>query len=331
MRKDNIKIGNIIAKKYKKKYGIITYSGTLAIELALINSGLKNGDKVIISNNVCYSIINILFKLKSVPIVICPKNNFVLSKEEIEFVINHYDADGFLLIYQYGMAIEIGDIKIKHPNLIIIEDIAQAWNIEIKNYRVGESSDFIVTSFGKTKPLSLGIGGALLTNKNILSCIDFCDSNSRETSKIMYPYAFPDCNIIDCNKLFEEANKIVKVQRKVSNLFSNFFQEYPFIEIFKDNYGNKSVWHRFPIWINDEKEFKKIISFLDILKIEYQLPHKQELDGLEFVRKNSIIVNFTYKKSNMILLRTRVLNINSLKLKLDKLKKYIKTDKNCEN
>lgn len=321
MKENNLGLGKMFANKFDKKYGVITYSGTLAIELSLLHSGLKKGDKVIVANNVCYSIINTLFKLNFVPVVICPQNNLFLTSVEVEDAIKQYDAKGILLIYQYGIVMELGNIKEKYPYIVIIEDIAQAWGIEIANYSIGKYSDYIVTSFGKTKPLSYGIGGAILTNNNILDFMDFCDVDSRDTVNILYSYALPICDKIDYNYLCEKADRNVRRQRLVAKLFSDFFINYSFITFHHDKDQNQSVWHRFPIWIEDSKKFQKVICFLDKIGLEYQLPHDKELNELKKVENEAIIVESKYKKKGLILLRTRISNISDLKRRLYKLNK----------
>ena len=58
MINNNKLLGEKFAHQFNKKYGVITYSGTLAIEVALSNIGLKKGDKVLVLSEVCYSIVN---------------------------------------------------------------------------------------------------------------------------------------------------------------------------------------------------------------------------------------------------------------------------------
>ena len=59
---NNKLLGEKFAQDFNKKYGIITYSGTLAIEIALSSLGLKKGDKILVLSEICYSIVNTILK-----------------------------------------------------------------------------------------------------------------------------------------------------------------------------------------------------------------------------------------------------------------------------
>lgn len=174
-------LGEKFAHQFNKKYGIITYSGTLAIEVALSNLGLKKGDKVLVLSEVCYSIVNTILKLDLIPVIVTSKNGLYLTDEDVDNVLNDQNINCILLVHQYGILNKINLEKYKNKGIKIIEDVAQAWNIGSDNYKIGEHSDIIVTSFGKTKPLSYGIGGGLFfNNESIFKMIDYCDNESRK-------------------------------------------------------------------------------------------------------------------------------------------------------
>ena len=60
---NNKLLGEKFAQDFNKKYGIITYSGTLAIEIALSSLGLKKGDKILVLSEICYSIVNTILSV----------------------------------------------------------------------------------------------------------------------------------------------------------------------------------------------------------------------------------------------------------------------------
>ena len=86
MRENNLKLGKELACYFNKKYGVITYSGTLAIEVAL-SLVFNENDNILISSEVCYSIVNTILKLKMNPIIVKPKNNIFLTYEDIDNAI----------------------------------------------------------------------------------------------------------------------------------------------------------------------------------------------------------------------------------------------------
>ena len=95
---DNRLLGNKIAKIFNKKNGVITYSGTLALEISLINLKLKKNSIVLVSSLVCYSIINTIKKLNLIPLIVVPKNYFSLTDEDIDNALKKYEVKCILLV-----------------------------------------------------------------------------------------------------------------------------------------------------------------------------------------------------------------------------------------
>ena len=109
----NSLLGSKLAKYFNKKYGIITYSGTLAIEVALKSLKLKRKSKVLISSNVCYSIINTVLKLGLVPVIKTPNNGLFFTNDDIDVVIDKEIIDCILLVHQFGILNNISKRKYK--------------------------------------------------------------------------------------------------------------------------------------------------------------------------------------------------------------------------
>lgn len=309
MKDENIKLGSTLAKYYNKKFGIITYSGTLAIEVALTNIDLEKNANILVSSNVCYSIINTILKLQMNPIIVDPINDLYLTEEDVLKVINNQKIDCIIQVHQYGILNDIGDIKNKYKYIKIIEDVAQAWNIKSNSYFIGKYSDVVVTSFGSTKPLKLGIGGGVFFNNDILiDNIDYCDNESRESKKNLLSYLLPICDKIDVNKLMSIGNKIVREQRSNVDEYLKIFRNQKIFE-YIDISNVSNTWHRYPIWVNNKQLYLKIINMISETELQYQLPHEIILKDLSMCYDCKKIDNRKQKKY-FILLRTKDINIS---------------------
>ena len=309
MKDENIKLGSTLAKYYNKKFGIITYSGTLAIEIALTNIDLEKNANILVSSNVCYSIINTILKLQMNPIIVDPANDLYLTEEDILKVINNQKIDCIIQVHQYGILNDIGDIKNKYKYIKIIEDVAQAWDIRSSDYFIGKYSDVVVTSFGSTKPLKLGIGGGVFFNNDILiDNIDYCDNESRESKKNLLSYLLPICDKIDVNKLMSIGNKIVREQRSNVDEYLKIFRNQKIFE-YIDISNVSNTWHRYPIWVNNKQLYLKIINMISETELQYQLPHEIILKDLSMCYDCKKIDNRKQKKY-FILLRTKDINIS---------------------
>jgi len=304
---NNKLLGAKFAQEFNKKYGIITYSGTLAIETALISLKLKKGSKVLVLSEVCYSIVNTILKLDLIPVIIIPENGLSLTNNDIDKILIKENIDCILLVHQYGILNDIDLKKYKEKDIKIIEDVAQIWNTNDSNYSIGKYSDIVVTSFGKTKPLSYGIGGGLFFDENsIFDNIDYYDNNSREKNTILLSYTYPLCENIEYEKLKSNADNIVKEQRRNSNKYYEILKENSSIKCI--DYDNKHAFHRFPIWVDNYEVYHKIVNKIKNTDLEYQLLHEVSLIDLER-NINCIKYNNQNQSKYVILLRTRNVNI----------------------
>lgn len=323
----NSLLGSKLAKYFNKKYGIITYSGTLAIEVALKSLRLKRKSKVLISSNVCYSIINTVLKLELVPVIKMPNNGLFFTNDDIDVVIDKEIIDCILLVHQFGILNNISKRKYKNLNIKIIEDVAQAWDLKDNNgiNNIGIDSDIVVTSFGITKPISYGIGGGLFfDNEKIFKEIDFCDNESREKQGIILSYAYPLCKEIKLDYLLEKANEIVDEQRLCAREYSNVLLNQKTIKYINYEQNSGNVWHRFPMWIENQKTFEKIKKILEKSTLEFQFEHDVKLTDLPMCQKCIKYNENTHYY--FILVRTRNVNIENQVKNLKKLIDLLKND-----
>ena len=156
--------------------------------------------------------------------------------------------------------------------------------------------------------MSYGIGGGLFFNQeSIFDSLDYYDNESREKEKVLLSYTYPQCECIEYNKLKSIANNIVQEQRNSAKQYYNLIKENNIIQCIK--YDDKHVWHRFPIWVDDENLYNEIVKELNNTNLEYQLLHEINLIDLKR-NKNCIKYNNQNNSKYVIFLRTRNVDIN---------------------
>lgn len=306
-----------ISKKYNKNFETFVYSGTLAIETILINENIQKGDIVLIPNNVCYRILIAILKVGATPLIVKPENELILSTKDFKIILEKYNVKVILAVHQFGLKVNIKELKeICKNNEIIIEDIAQGWNVKSHD-NLGIDSDYIVTSMGKDKPLDFGIGGIILTNNNLYQNMDYNNIISRynDSSKLI-PYTLPSNIEFNINKIMKMADK-----RKEDNI--------EYAKIFIENLKNEKIkcykadnikdcyWERFPLWTEDISTYNKLIKITDKFKIKYEPSHKIFLEELPLLKEREFkFLNLSNKKRYFVFLKTKFFNKK-------KLKKYI--------
>lgn len=304
---------NILAQHLGIKNGVIVNSGTIALLSALKIADIRADDNVLINGYCCYSLFEAIMNVGANPIFVIPANFHNISLDEIKKVINENKIKCFIATHQYGIVQDIQSIKEEFPNLIIIEDIAQAWNIEENEFGIGRYSDYVVTSFGLSKALSYGQAGAIFSNNDIRQYFDFHDKESRNSSRFLLPYVLYDCNNINVQALINNANNTVDKQRHIAMLLTQYFDNNENYIIYKDKELQLSAWHKFPVILTNPKyvnEFERIMQDNQIL---FQWQNEKEVWELDMVKSyNHKIIEFG-EKPIYALIRTKQNDVEKVK------------------
>lgn len=151
-------------------YGVGVNSGTDALELALIASGIQRGDEVITPANTAIPTAMAIFNVGAIPAFADVGSDFLIDPNDVRKRITP-KTKAILPVHLYGLAcdmIKISEIAEEH-NLKVIEDCCQAHGAEYEGIRVpiGNIGCF---SFYPSKNLgALGDGGMVVTNSKELS------------------------------------------------------------------------------------------------------------------------------------------------------------------
>lgn len=158
------------AKYCGVKYGVAVCNGTVALHLALVALGIKEGDEVIIPSftmsasafSVCYTGAKPVFvdadpytwnmDVTKIEEKLTPKTKAIMP---VHIFGNPCNMDG------------IRKIADKH-NLYIIEDAAESHGAEYKDKKAGSLSDIAAFSFFANKNLTTGEGGMVVTDSKEL-------------------------------------------------------------------------------------------------------------------------------------------------------------------
>ena len=153
---------------------IMTVNGTIALSLAGLSIGIGPGDEVIVPNFTMIASAN-AFKMIGATIRLVdvePKSlyldslllpNFISKKTKAIVLVN---ANGRYPNYDLHMIREIAE----NYNISIIEDAAQAIGCYYSNAaHIGSFGDISTLSFSAPKLISMGQGGAVMTNDNALA------------------------------------------------------------------------------------------------------------------------------------------------------------------
>ena len=151
------------------KYAIATNSGTAALHVALLASGIGEGDEVITSPFSFISTANAILFCGAKPIFVdIDENTFNINPNLIREKITPR-TKAILPVHLYGQPCDMKEIIniCDEHNLILLEDACQAHGAEYAGKKVG-SFGIGCFSFYPTKNMTTGEGGMITTdNENI--------------------------------------------------------------------------------------------------------------------------------------------------------------------
>lgn len=154
---------------YRYNHIHTTPSCSVSLTLILKHLNLNSEDEIIMSAINCWSVYNIIANENCRPIIcdVRSSKDFRADFKTIKSAITSR-TKAIIITHMYGVLVEekiIKRIRKKYPHIVIIEDFSTSLSLG-KNKRIGRYSDYGISSFGSTKPLTGGIGG-FIASKNI--------------------------------------------------------------------------------------------------------------------------------------------------------------------
>ncbi len=259
---------NKFEKKFHKIFSknqsvISTGSGTDALHLAYILSGLKRGDEVITPVFTCTAtnipLLYIGVKIKFADIDI---NTMNISVESIKKLITK-KTKAIVCMHYGGLPCNLNEIHAlaKKYKIPVIEDAAQALGAEYNGKKIGNISDFTVFSFQAVKHITTGDGGMLAIKNNKLlkkaKRIRWFGINREAKYKgtwendifeIGYKYQMTDLGASIGLEGLKKFNKIIQHRRNIFNIYRDILSK------------NKNI-----IFVNDDDKKKKHAAWVSTI------------------------------------------------------------------
>lgn len=171
------------------KYGVSVFNGTVALHLALVALGIKEGDEVIVPSLTFIATANSVLYTGATPIFVDSEmETWNMDPEDIERKITS-KTKAIIVVHLYGHPAQMDKIKkiAKKHNLFIIEDAAESHGAEYKGRKVGSIGTVGCFSFYGNKIITTGEGGIAVTNnKKLAESMRFLKDHAMSTTKKYY-------------------------------------------------------------------------------------------------------------------------------------------------
>tara|TARA_Y100000590_G_scaffold49839_1_gene52602 strand:- start:1238 stop:2425 length:1188 start_codon:yes stop_codon:yes gene_type:complete len=290
------------------KYAIALNSGTSALQLSIILSGINRNEEVLVPTLNYISSSNAILIANAIPhfVDIDKKTLGIDTKKLRKYLIkktfkknNMYinkktkrPIRAIIPMHTFGHPSNMKEImKIaKDFRLKVIEDAAEGIGSFYKKRHVGTFGDIGILSFNGNKTITTGGGGLLLTqNKRIASLAKHISLNSKiiknwqiSHDRIGYNYRMPGINAaIGCAQI-EKIEKLVKAKRKLFKLYNNELKKIYGLKLFKESTDSRSNYWLQTIILDKANKSKRdnIIKFCNKFKYKvrptWKLMHKIE-------------------------------------------------------
>ena len=161
---------NQFAEFCGSQYALTCVNGSVALRLALIASGVKPGDEVIVPPYTFIATDSIVLESNCVPVFVdIDPETYNIDPTEIEKAITP-KTKAIIPVHFAGQACDMDAIVelAKKHGLRVIEDAAHAHGGEYKGKKLGSIADAGCFSFQSSKNLTSGEGGIVVTDDELL-------------------------------------------------------------------------------------------------------------------------------------------------------------------
>lgn len=277
MNKVRMGFDKYFCKAFHLTNGISVSSGTDAIHLSFLASGITKGDEVIISDLNYPSGPAILRWFNAMPIVIDVDDGLKMDIEKLEEAISDKTKAVFIT-NMFGKPSDIQAINklVKRYGIIVIEDSCQSLGSIYEGDFCGTKSDFSCFSFAYIKPFSSagGGGGFISCSKEHIDKIDSYYYIRTGKPNLLELYnSFIRINYFDIASIKVKLNirkEILKSRIKCMKLYDDLLGEIKNIEVFRDNQKEISIMQTYLI-LADKRD--ALYAYLRSKRIIADLPY----------------------------------------------------------
>jgi dTDP-4-amino-4,6-dideoxygalactose transaminase len=250
-----------------KKYCKVVTNGSSALFLSLkILYEDFHKNEVIVSSYICPTVINTILQAGLVPILVDINSDDL--NINIEDAISKISRNTLTFLISPIGGIPFNFSKFKESGVPIIEDCCQVIGAKYDGNNVGSAGDFTVFSFGSTKMITGGIGGAILTNNEKYSNSLFNYTEYENTKEFYMEHGFQaayNYNLCDFNSglilsQLGSLNDFSKRRNEIANIYNEGLKDISYVQLLKIDEKSLPSFYRYYFF---SQESEQIISRLN--------------------------------------------------------------------
>ncbi|HXK58435.1 MAG TPA: DegT/DnrJ/EryC1/StrS family aminotransferase [Acidobacteriota bacterium] len=290
------------------KYAIGVGNGTDAIWLAIMGLGLKEGDEIITNANTFFATAEAIWIAGCTAVLVdCDTNTRCIDPEAVRRAISKRTR-AIIPVHLYGQCAPMREIRkiADEYGLLVIEDNAQAIDAHGDDFKIGELSDAVTTSFIIQKNLgTFGDGGAVTTNHQFLNDrirkLRNHGSNKRDVHSFGFNSRLDDLHAGILSAKLKHIREWSDRRIEIAQKYTQCLQDCDFIDLPYVRPGYRHVFHLYVIETKDPAERNPMLEYLAKngvdAKTHYSIPIHQQ-DGFPWGKPARIPEPLTNAEKN---------------------------------
>ena len=291
-----------LASYVDRKYAVAVPNGTIAIYLALIASGIREGHKVAVPNITMIATINAIIWAGAEPVIVDVDNTLCMSLDSLKKVPEINAAIFVPLNGRVGSGLEIQDYC-EDKDIILIEDSAHALGSSYLNQKCGSLGSLSIFSFTPHKIITMGQGGMVLLDDESLyqKLIDIKTFNRKKDKSDVHEGFGLNFKITDLQSSLglsqlSKLEEFIKLKKELHSQYSNNINN-KYLKSFNEN---ETPWF-IDFYCNSESQREELHLHLKQKNIEtrFSYPSLSSQSYLQNIKKTDL--TFSEEISNNIL------------------------------
>tara|TARA_Y100000022_G_scaffold34033_1_gene27300 strand:+ start:644 stop:1714 length:1071 start_codon:yes stop_codon:yes gene_type:complete len=291
-----------LASYVDRKYAVAVPNGTIAIYLALIASGIREGHKVAVPNITMIATINAIIWAGAEPVIVDVDNTLCMSLDSLKKVPEINAAIFVPLNGRVGSGLEIQDYC-EDKDIILIEDSAHALGSSYLNQKCGSLGSLSIFSFTPHKIITMGQGGMVLLDDESLyqKLIDIKTFNRKKDKSDVHEGFGLNFKITDLQSSLglsqlTKLEEFIKLKKELHSQYSNNINN-KYLKSFNEN---ETPWF-IDFYCNSESQREELHLYLKQKNIEtrFSYPSLSSQSYLQNIKKTDL--TFSEEISNNVL------------------------------
>jgi dTDP-4-amino-4,6-dideoxygalactose transaminase len=290
------------------KYAIGVGNGTDALWLTFMALGLDSGDELITNANTFFATAEAIWIAGCTSVLVdCDQKTRCMDPEAVKKAITKR-SKAIVPVHLYGQCAPMREIRkiADDYGLFVVEDNAQAIDAHGDNFKVGELSDAVCTSFIIQKNLgTFGDGGAIWTNHQYINDkvrkLRNHGSNKRDVHSMGYNSRLDDLHAGILSAKLKHIKEWSDRRIEIAGRYTEGLKGCDFLDLPYVRPGYRHVFHLYEIETKDPADRDKMLDYLVKngvdAKTHYSIAiHKQE--GFPWGKDARVVSPLTHAEKN---------------------------------